>query len=131
MVVKDQWDPGVSLLSFVFLFGSRHLLQMSYRGEIVKSKIKPAELYLNAIPLQAATAPTSHRGEKGRAKAAHSYTVGQTLNFSPNIFEPATRQGSYRIVRLLPSDSGDNQYRVMSESDGHERVVQESQLSLE
>ena len=94
----------------------------------MKSKITPADLYLKAIPLQAA-ASVPHRGEKGRSQAAHRYVIGQTLNFSPNIFEPATRQGSYRVVRLLPSDNGDNQYRVMSESDGHERVVQESQLS--
>jgi hypothetical protein len=32
-------------------------------------------------------------------------------------------------VRLLPAEASDQQYRVKSTLDGHERVVKESQLS--
>jgi hypothetical protein len=59
----------------------------------------------------------------------HKFTVGQTLFFSPNAFEDAAEKGAYCVVRLLPADSGDNQYRLKSVADGHERIVRESQLA--
>lgn len=94
------------------------------------SKAKPSELYLNAVPLQRANSSPHQRREKGRPIAAHKFEVGQALYYSPSVFEPATLQGIYRVVRLLPADGGDNQYRLKSESDGHERVVREGQVAL-
>jgi hypothetical protein len=41
----------------------------------------------------------------------------------------ATLRGTYTIVRLLPAEHNDQQYRIKSTTDGHERVVKESQLS--
>ncbi len=58
----------------------------------------------------------------------HRYRVGQTVNFKPDRREQSARRGRYEIVRLLPAEGIDNQYRVRSVSDGHERVVRESQL---
>lgn len=40
----------------------------------------------------------------------------------------ATRKGRFEIVRLLPVEHGNCQYRIRSAMDGHERVVQESEL---
>src|SRR6266480_4491939 len=36
--------------------------------------------------------------------------------------------GTYRIVKLLPSDGDDYQYRIKSASEAFERVAKESQL---
>ncbi len=94
------------------------------------SKANPSGLYVKAMPLQRANSSPHQRREKGRPMAAHMFEVGQALFFSPSIFEGASREGTYRVVRLLPADGGDNQYRLKCEADGHERVVRESQLSL-
>ncbi len=59
----------------------------------------------------------------------HKFAVGQTVRFSPGAQLAATLRGSYKIVRLLPAEANDHQYRVKSVLDGHERVVKESQLS--
>jgi hypothetical protein len=58
----------------------------------------------------------------------HKFAVGQTVRFSPGA-QSAKLGGSYKIVRLLPAEANDYQYRVKSVLDGHERVVKESQLS--
>lgn len=58
----------------------------------------------------------------------HKFDVGQTIQFSPSVFERAAPRGAYTVVRQLPADDGDNQYRVKNIVDGHERVVRESQL---
>ncbi len=36
--------------------------------------------------------------------------------------------GTYKIVRLLPSDGDDYQYRIKSTGEAFERVAKESQL---
>lgn len=97
----------------------------------MKSKTTSSQLALDGIPMPAPRTSAHHRAAKGHPQAAHRFKVGQALHYSPSIFELAARQGIYRVVRLLPADGGDNQYRLKSESDGHERVGQESQLSLE
>lgn len=91
---------------------------------------KLSDLYSKALPLNRATASNRGRRENGLPIVGHKFKVGQVLFFAPSIFEPATRKGSYRVVRLLPADGGDNQYRLKSETDGHERVVREGQLSV-
>jgi hypothetical protein len=95
----------------------------------VKSKDAPSELNLYEIPFKGTDAPSDHRQKKGVPMAGHKYRVGQILFFSPSIFEAASRKGAYRVVRLLPAEGGNNQYRLKSEADGHECVVRESQLA--
>ena len=70
-----------------------------------------------------------HRQAKRSTMPGHKFKVGQTLLFSPNIFEGSARKGSYTVVRLLPAEAGANQYRIKSSLDGHERVVLEHQLA--
>jgi hypothetical protein len=94
------------------------------------SKYEAPNLYRTAIPFQRADLSSRHHREKGRPMADHKFAVGQTLFFSPSIFEPIKPMGHYCVVRLLPADGGDPQYRLKSETDGHERVVRESQLAL-
>jgi len=97
----------------------------------VTTKDKPTGLYSDAIAMKAVSASSSqNRREKGRPMAVHKYKVGQTLLFTPSTFEAVARKGTYHVVSLLPADGGDNQYRLKSDADGHERVVREGQLSL-
>ena len=63
------------------------------------------------------------------ASAPHKYSIGQKVSFLPGSGSPSHLRGSYTIVRLLPSETGDWQYRVKSDHDTHERVVLESQLA--
>ncbi|WP_076955684.1 hypothetical protein [Teichococcus deserti] len=57
----------------------------------------------------------------------HRHTVGQNL-----MLLSAKSKGKaleiYTIVRLLPNDGTDREYRVRHQRDGHERVVRESDL---
>jgi hypothetical protein len=39
-----------------------------------------------------------------------------------------TADGAYQIVKLLPSDGDEHQYRIKSTSEAFERVAKESQL---
>ena len=39
--------------------------------------------------------------------------------------------GSYKVVRLLPSDGDDYQYRIKNPGEAFERVAKESQLEVE
>ena len=59
---------------------------------------------------------------------AHKYAVGKIVQFTPGAFDQNGRRGNYRVVRHLPAEGADNQYRIKSSLDGHERVVRESQL---
>jgi hypothetical protein len=95
---------------------------------VVTPKDKASEWDSYMVPFQHAnSSPHQQRTKRGSA-AGHKFRVGQTLFFSPSIFERAAQKGLYKVVGLLPAEEGDNQYRLKSEADGHERVVRESQL---
>ena len=59
----------------------------------------------------------------------YRFNAGQAVNYTPSLFDRAAKRGAYLIVRSLPSDGKDNQYRIKCVLDGHERVVRESQLA--
>jgi hypothetical protein len=60
--------------------------------------------------------------------AAHKFKVGQLVILHSKRY--GVRAETFEVVRLLPQESGDFQYRVKSTRDGHERVVFERELSL-
>jgi len=60
----------------------------------------------------------------------HKYAVGETVYFTAsNVARPAA-SGTYEVVRLLPTDGDDCQYRIKSSTEAFERVAKESQLAL-
>lgn len=59
---------------------------------------------------------------------AHRYHVGDTVYYTSPSFGRAAATGSYTIVKLLPSDGDDYQYRIKSSGEAFERVAKESQL---
>jgi hypothetical protein len=59
----------------------------------------------------------------------HKFAVGQAVSFSPDRHQEHTKGGLFKVVRLLPEAGSALQYRVKSQTDGHERVVREDQLA--
>jgi hypothetical protein len=62
---------------------------------------------------------------------AHKYRVGQTVFYTSSPISRPGASGSYKVVRLLPSDGEDYQYRIKNPGEAFERVAKESQLDLE
>jgi hypothetical protein len=63
------------------------------------------------------------------ASASHKYHVGQEVSFLPGGSSTSHLRDRCTIVRLLPSETRDWQYRVKCDHDSHERVVLESELA--
>ena len=59
----------------------------------------------------------------------HKFEIGQVVNFTPGALTLETSIGVYEIVRHLPPEGPENQYRIKSVLDSHERVVRESQIA--
>ena len=58
----------------------------------------------------------------------HKFQIGQMVAYSPGIFSLPAHEMPYEVTRLLPSDGAENQYRIKSVSEPHERIARESQL---
>jgi hypothetical protein len=60
----------------------------------------------------------------------HKFPVGSTVYFTAsNISRPAAR-GTYEVIRQLPTEGEDCQYRIKSSTEAFERVAKESQLAV-
>jgi hypothetical protein len=59
---------------------------------------------------------------------AHKYQVGETVYYTSPTFGRAAASGSYTVVKLLPSEGDDYQYRIKNSGEAFERVAKESQL---
>ena len=60
----------------------------------------------------------------------HKFAVGETVYFTAsNVSRPAA-SGTYEVIRLLPTDGDDCQYRIKSATEAFERVARESQLAV-
>jgi hypothetical protein len=58
----------------------------------------------------------------------HKFQIGQTVYFTSRPVGQMAANDIYRIVKLLPSDGDDHQYRIKSANEAFERVAKESQL---
>jgi len=58
----------------------------------------------------------------------HKYRVGEMVYYTSPTFGRAAASGSYTVVKLLPSEGDDCQYRIKSSGEAFERVAKESQL---
>jgi len=61
----------------------------------------------------------------------HKFHVGQTVFYTSSPISRPGASGSYKVVRQLPSDGEDYQYRIKNPGEAFERVAKESQLELE
>jgi len=60
----------------------------------------------------------------------HKFQIGQTVCFTSRPIGHMAVNDIYRIVKLLPSDGEDYQYRIKSANEAFERVAKESQLDI-
>jgi hypothetical protein len=58
----------------------------------------------------------------------HKFQIGQTVYFTSRPIGQMAANGTYKVVRLLPSDGEEQQYRIKSADEAFERVAKESQL---
>ena len=58
----------------------------------------------------------------------HKFQIGQTVYFTSRPTGHMAADGTYRVVRLLPSEGDEYQYRIKSATEAFERVAKESQL---
>jgi hypothetical protein len=65
------------------------------------------------------------------ALRTHKFRVGQTVFYTSSPISRPGATGSYQVVRLLPSDGDDYQYRIKNPGEAFERVAKESQLDNE
>jgi hypothetical protein len=86
---------------------------------------------LSASPASAGEGKISAVAQIGSAMRAHKFRVGQTVFYTSSPISRPGASGSYKVVRLLPSDGEDYQYRIKHAGEAFERVAKESQLELE
>ena len=61
--------------------------------------------------------------------ARHKFKVGEVVDYSEPRLGLRTVRRQHEIVRLLPSDGTQFQYRIKAPGESFERIAQESQLS--
>jgi hypothetical protein len=59
---------------------------------------------------------------------SHKYHVGDVVYYTSPSFGRAAATGSYTVIKLLPSEGDDYQYRIKNTDEAFERVAKESQL---
>jgi hypothetical protein len=87
----------------------------------LKSTLKSKMLRTPSPPMQPMAASEI-------ATTTHKYQVGEIVYYTSPTFGRAAATGSYTVVKLLPSESDDYQYRIKSSGEAFERVAKESQL---
>lgn len=56
------------------------------------------------------------------------FRVGDRVNFTSDTVGRPGMGGGYTVTSVLPLERDEQQYRIKSESESHERVAAESQL---
>ncbi len=60
----------------------------------------------------------------------HKFQVGQVVYYNAPTFGRAPAPGNFTVVKLLPSEGDEQQYRIKSNGEAFERVAKESQLDV-
>lgn len=103
------------------------------RGATRQSVPKPESLSIGKtiLAVEAAAVTVAQVTAVAPALTTHKYSVGQTVFYTSSPISRPGASGSYKVVRLLPSDGDDYQYRIKNPGEAFERVAKESQLELE
>jgi len=59
----------------------------------------------------------------------HKFGIGATVYFTASNMSRPAATGTYEVIRLLPTEGDDYQYRIKSSTEAFERVARESQLA--
>lgn len=58
----------------------------------------------------------------------HKFSIGQNVRYTAGPFGRFGASGSFKVVKLLPPEGDEQQYRIKSAGEAFERVAKESQL---
>ena len=65
---------------------------------------------------------------KIRATPEYKFKVGQMVDFVPSKTGVPASARSYKIVRVLPSERGEQLYRIKTIAEAFDRIARESEL---
>jgi hypothetical protein len=72
----------------------------------------------------------AYRRESALLKT-HKYSIGQNVRYTSGPFGRFGASGSFKVVKLLPPEGDEHQYRIKGTGEAFERVAKESQLDRE
>jgi len=104
--------------------------RLSARKSQPISALKPLSAR-KMVASEVATVTVAQVTALGHALQTHKFQVGQTVFYTSSPITRPGASGSYKVVRLLPSDGDDYQYRIKNPGEAFERVAKESQLEVE
>lgn len=61
------------------------------------------------------------------AMREHKFAIGSRVSLSKRMSN--ARPGEYKVIRLLPYEGGDPQYRIKNNAESNERVAKEYELT--
>jgi hypothetical protein len=102
---------------------SKPLRHLSVKARVSSSRGNSAQKMIRTLspPVQPVTA-------QDIVLHAHKYEIGDVVYYTSPSFGRAAATGSYTVVKLLPSEGEDHQYRIKNTGEAFERVAKESQL---
>jgi hypothetical protein len=106
--------------------GQRPLRSVAVRAPSVAPKAAAAKL--GAKIIRTPSPPVQPVAAHEIPIVAHKYRIGEIVYYTSPTFGRAAATGSYTVVKLLPSEGDDYQYRIKSSGEAFERVAKESQL---
>jgi len=105
----------------------------SVSRRVVSEPAKAVPISTITVPHQAVAGPVPQQviGAPRSLLRAHKFRVGQTVLYTSSPVSRPGASGTYKVVKLLPSDGDDYQYRIKNSGEAFERVAKESQLELD
>jgi len=104
--------------------------QLSGKREPRRLLVQP-EASTATVAVTAVAVVASRQAAVRSMLRAHKFRVGQTVLYTSSPVSRPGASGTYKVVKLLPSDGDDYQYRIKNSGEAFERVAKESQLELE
>jgi len=93
---------------------------------------KPIQNQIHVSTVPVPTVPAAKPiAMPGPALRTHKFRVGETVLYTSSPITRPGASGTYKVVKLLPSDGDDYQYRIKNSGEAFERVAKESQLETE
>jgi len=75
-----------------------------------------------------AAAQRSHLALVQEVLLAHKFRIGDNVHIIAGLLGRGDSTGVYKVVRVLPTEGDEQQYRIKSANEPHERVAKQSQL---